>query len=158
MSCNLYEHAFSSASSPILLLMPFLFLCFRLIKGRDRYLPEIKANMHIYQVLRALDFMHKNGIFHRDIKPENILIVDDLAKIADLGSCRGIYTAQPFSEYISTRWSASTPPLNSRPHHFFSSGSLLSSGIVLQNAFLQMDTTTTRWTSGVLGAFCSRSS
>lgn len=48
--------------------------------------------------------MHRNGIFHRDIKPENILIADGLAKIADLGSCRGIYTNQPFSEYISTRW------------------------------------------------------
>ena len=76
----------------------------RIIKNKKEYLPEKKVKLYIYQVLRALDFMHRNGIFHRDIKPENILIADGLAKIADLGSCRGIYTNQPFSEYISTRW------------------------------------------------------
>ena len=52
--------------------------------------------------------MHRNGIYHRDIKPENILInsgsnVDEV-KLADLGSCRGIFSKPPFTEYISTRW------------------------------------------------------
>jgi renal tumor antigen len=48
--------------------------------------------------------MHRNGIFHRDIKPENILLMDDQVKLADFGSCRGIYSKQPYTEYISTRW------------------------------------------------------
>ena len=49
--------------------------------------------------------MHKNGIFHRDIKPENILIHnEEFIKLADFGSCRGIYSKQPYTEYISTRW------------------------------------------------------
>lgn len=48
--------------------------------------------------------MHKKGIFHRDIKPENILIKEDRVKLADLGSCRGVYSQPPFTEYISTRW------------------------------------------------------
>ena len=51
-----------------------------------------------------MDHMHRNGIFHRDIKPENILIMDDVLKLADFGSCRGIHSKQPFTEYISTRW------------------------------------------------------
>ena len=60
--------------------------------------------------MKSLDHMHKKGIFHRDIKPENILIggtSPDVAKglkLADLGSCRGIYSKQPYTEYISTRW------------------------------------------------------
>lgn len=68
--------------------------------------------------------MHRNGIFHRDIKPysfysnsdrENILLCDDTIKLADFGSCRGVYSKPPLTvsieqsnallqEYISTRW------------------------------------------------------
>lgn len=75
-----------------------------------------------YQMLRAIEHMHKFGYFHRDIKPENILIKvfenffkifylkkncfekGDLLKLADFGSCRRINTKHPYTEYISTRW------------------------------------------------------
>jgi renal tumor antigen len=63
----------------------------------------------MWQIMKSLDHMHKKGIFHRDIKPENILIesVNEVGKglkLADFGSCRGIYSKQPYTEYISTRW------------------------------------------------------
>ena len=74
------------------------------IKDRRVLLPEKKCKLWMYQILKALDHMHRNGIFHRDIKPENILISDDNVKLADLGSCKGIYSKPPFTEYISTRW------------------------------------------------------
>jgi serine/threonine protein kinase len=77
---------------------------FEAIKDRKNYLPEKRVKKWIYQVLKALDYMHRNGIFHRDIKPENILLRDDQVKLADLGSCKGIYSKPPFTEYISTRW------------------------------------------------------
>jgi serine/threonine protein kinase len=39
------------------------------------------------------------------LQPENILLRDDtFLKVADYGSCRGIYTQAPYTEYISTRW------------------------------------------------------
>lgn len=39
-------------------------------------------------------------------QPENILVEKSgtQLKLADFGSCRGIYSKQPYTEYISTRW------------------------------------------------------
>ena len=74
------------------------------IKGRRHYLPEVKVKSYIYQLLKSIDHMHRNGIFHRDVKPENVLLSDETLKLADFGSCRGIYSKQPYTEYISTRW------------------------------------------------------
>ena len=74
------------------------------IKDRKKYLSEKKAKSWIFQILKALEFMHRNGIFHRDIKPENILLRNNQVKLADLGSCKGMFSKPPFTEYISTRW------------------------------------------------------
>ncbi|WIA11475.1 hypothetical protein OEZ85_011589 [Tetradesmus obliquus] len=77
---------------------------YELIRGRRHYVAEDRVRSYLYQLMKSLDHMHRNGIFHRDIKPENILIMDDCLKLADFGSCRGIYSKQPYTEYISTRW------------------------------------------------------
>ena len=74
------------------------------IKDRKKFLSEKKSKSWIYQTLKALEFMHRSGIFHRDIKPENILLRNDKVKLADFGSCKNIYSKPPFTEYISTRW------------------------------------------------------
>ncbi|CAD8071310.1 unnamed protein product [Paramecium primaurelia] len=74
------------------------------IKGRKVSLKQDKIRSYMYQLLKAIDFMHTNNIFHRDIKPENILLLNDHLKLADLGSCKGIYSKHPYTEYISTRW------------------------------------------------------
>jgi len=61
------------------------------IKGRPNYLPEFRVKQYMYQLLKSIEHMHRNGIFHRDIKPENILLTGETVKLADLGSCRGLY-------------------------------------------------------------------
>lgn len=86
---------------------------YEIIRGRRRYLNPELVRSYIFQLLKALEHMHRRGIFHRDIKPENILTsigkrhgsgVGEELKLADFGSCRGIYSKQPYTEYISTRW------------------------------------------------------
>lgn len=77
---------------------------YEMIKGRRQYLADDKILHYMYQLMKGIDHMHRNGIFHRDIKPENVLVLNDSLKLADFGSCRGIYSKQPFTEYISTRW------------------------------------------------------
>lgn len=82
---------------------------YELIRGRRHYLNTNLIKSYMWQLMKSLDHMHKKGIFHRDIKPENILIesstdVSRGLKLADFGSCRGIYSKQPYTEYISTRW------------------------------------------------------
>ncbi|XP_063554258.1 MAPK/MAK/MRK overlapping kinase isoform X6 [Gorilla gorilla gorilla] len=72
-------------------------------KGRRYPLSEKKIMHYMYQLCKSLDHIHRNGIFHRDVKPENILIKDVL-KLGDFGSCRSVYSKQPYTEYISTRW------------------------------------------------------
>eukprot|EP00435_Cladocopium_sp_Y103_P038858 s1099_g10.t1 len=49
------------------------------IKGRRHYLPEAKTKHYMFEILKGLDHMHRNGIFHRDVKPENLLLLDDEA-------------------------------------------------------------------------------
>ncbi|XP_046849462.1 MAPK/MAK/MRK overlapping kinase-like isoform X2 [Xenia sp. Carnegie-2017] len=77
---------------------------YEFIRGRRQYLPEEEVKSYMYQVCKSIDHMHRNGIFHRDVKPENILIKNDIVKLADFGSCRSVYSKQPYTEYISTRW------------------------------------------------------
>uniref|UniRef100_A0A8B9LD03 Protein kinase domain-containing protein n=1 Tax=Astyanax mexicanus TaxID=7994 RepID=A0A8B9LD03_ASTMX len=77
---------------------------YELIRGRQYPLTENKVKHYMYQLCKALDHMHSNGIFHRDVKPENILIKHDVLKLADFGSCRSVYSKPPHTEYISTRW------------------------------------------------------
>jgi serine/threonine protein kinase len=50
-----------------------------------------RLRSYIYQILKALQFLHDKGFAHRDLKPENILIASEsVVKIADLGLARAI--------------------------------------------------------------------
>jgi len=59
---------------------------YQLIKKRPD-LTEKDACYFFNQILRAVHFLHCNGVVHRDIKPENLLLTDKsgfpLVKLAD---------------------------------------------------------------------------
>ena len=53
----------------------------------------------LYQLLRGIDYIHKNKVLHRDLKPHNLLIKKDiLMKIGDFGLSRGY--GIPVKNYI----------------------------------------------------------
>jgi serine/threonine protein kinase len=60
------------------------------LKNKKNNLTNQKIRFYMYQLLKAIEYTHKKGIFHRDIKPENVLISNDQVKLADFGSCKGI--------------------------------------------------------------------
>lgn len=74
------------------------------LKSKKNPLTYEKIKLYMFQVLKAIDFMHRKNIFHRDIKPENILLRGNAVKLADLGSCKSRSSPHPYTDYISTRW------------------------------------------------------
>ena len=78
----------------------------QLLKDKKQIEGKEKVVQFIFRdVAQGLYYMHEEmRMANRDIKPENILISEDHVKLADFGSCRGIYSKQPYTEYISTRW------------------------------------------------------
>ena len=75
------------------------------IKDLTKHLNEKLVKKYMFQLLKALDHMHRNGIFHRDIKPENILLKGNKIKLTDFGSCQNIsrFKDKEYTEYVSTR-------------------------------------------------------
>lgn len=54
-----------------------------------------RVRMITHDILSAVSFIHKKGIFHRDIKPENVLVKGEkIIKLADFGSCKSIYDSR----------------------------------------------------------------
>ena len=65
----------------------------------------------IYQMCKAIAYMHNNNMIHRDIKPENLLIDDKLnLKLCDFGFARKVKlnknnnNINEMTDYVATRW------------------------------------------------------
>ncbi|XP_017707022.1 PREDICTED: MAPK/MAK/MRK overlapping kinase-like isoform X3 [Rhinopithecus bieti] len=102
---TLHEVVFDRKSGSLALICELMDMnIYELIRGRRYPLSEKTIMHYMYQLCKSLDHIHRNGIFHRDVKPENILIKQDVLKLGDFGSCRSVYSKQPYTEYISTRW------------------------------------------------------
>lgn len=38
---------------------------YELIRGRRHYVAEDRVKVYLYQLMKSMDHMHRNGIFHR---------------------------------------------------------------------------------------------
>ena len=58
-----------------------------------RHVLDIKSALHfVVQILRALQYVHDNGIYHRDIKPSNIIVEKNAnIKICDFGIAKSTH-------------------------------------------------------------------
>ena len=58
---------------------------------RERLLGEQHKRYIIYQIAKALYYLHTAELIHRDIKPSNVLVNEDcLAKLCDFGLVRSV--------------------------------------------------------------------
>ena len=71
-------------------------------KGLD---PNLIKHL-IYQLCKAIKYLHAQKIIHRDIKPENLLITENMEmKLCDFGFARLISGGtEKMTDYVATRW------------------------------------------------------
>ena len=76
---------------------------------RAAILEDIHKKYIIYQLLKALKYMHSGDLLHRDIKPSNLLLNSDChVKLCDFGLCRSVAEVEGpspvLTDYVATRW------------------------------------------------------
>nr|CAD1839205.1 unnamed protein product [Ananas comosus var. bracteatus] len=80
----------------------------QVIKANDDLTRE-HYQFFLYQMLRALKYIHTANVYHRDLKPKNILAnANCKLKICDFGLARVAFSDSPttifWTDYVATRW------------------------------------------------------
>ncbi|XP_062232243.1 mitogen-activated protein kinase 10-like isoform X1 [Phragmites australis] len=80
----------------------------QVINANDDFTKE-HYQFFLYQLLRALKYIHTANVYHRDLKPKNILANSNCKlKICDFGLARVAFNDSPttvfWTDYVATRW------------------------------------------------------
>ncbi|KAJ1473790.1 kinase-like domain-containing protein, partial [Baffinella frigidus] len=83
-----------------------LYRVIKLYSRAPRPIPSIQAKVYMYQVLRALAYVHSMGVCHRDIKPQNLLLDPNshVVKLCDFGSAKLLVPGESNIAYICSRY------------------------------------------------------
>lgn len=78
---------------------------------RANILEEIHKKYIIYQMLKALKYLHSGDLIHRDLKPSNLLLNSEChLEVADFGLARSVSEQNNnnqtpiLTDYVATRW------------------------------------------------------
>ena len=78
------------------------------IEEHECGLPKQMMRKIIFQLCKAISFIHSHGFIYRDIKPENLLIDEEgNVKLCDFGFGRHLQLsgeAAELTDYVATRW------------------------------------------------------
>ena len=77
---------------------------------RAKILEEIHKQYIVYQLLKALKYIHSAELIHRDLRPSNLLIDSEChVKVGDFGLARSVNAEDDaenlkLTDYVATRW------------------------------------------------------
>lgn len=80
----------------------------RLLRSKT-VLTEHHTKFFLFQLLRAVRFLHATRVFHRDLNPQNILVdADCQLRVCDFGLARAAFQSGDdhvfWTDYVATRW------------------------------------------------------
>eukprot|EP01080_Neovahlkampfia_damariscottae_P005737 gene5737-9560_t len=99
---------------------------------KNEFMPLLEVKLYIYQMCRALAYLHETNICHRDIKPHNLLIDGEkgVLKFIDFGSAKQLVEGEPNVSYICSRYYRA-PELIFGATHYTTAIDIWSTGCVM---------------------------
>ena len=72
----------------------------------NKLIPITYVKVYMWQICRAVAYIHSQGVAHRDIKPQNLLMNPKThqVKLCDFGSAKQLVAGEPNVAYICSRY------------------------------------------------------
>eukprot|EP01040_Poterioochromonas_malhamensis_P000130 gene130-136_t len=69
-------------------------------------LTDLDIRFYIFELLKALDYCHSNGIMHRDVKPHNVMIDHErkILRLIDWGLAEFYHPGQEYNVRVASRY------------------------------------------------------